>query len=75
VVARIERGLSDPSWETLTRLIAAAGFSLHSELALHPTADSHMLQDVARILNLTPEERLAEVRNVNALLAAAARRD
>jgi hypothetical protein len=32
-----------------------------------------MLQDVARILSLTPEERLAEVRNVNTFLAAARR--
>jgi len=73
VVARIERGLSNPSWETLTRLIAAAGFGLHSELVLGSTADSHMLQDVARILSLTPEERLAEVRNVNNFMAAARR--
>jgi predicted transcriptional regulator len=74
VIARIERGQSDPSWATLTRLIAAAGFSLHSELTLSPTPDSHMLQDVARILSLTPEDRLAEVRNVNTFLAAAGRR-
>lgn len=74
VIARIERGQSDPSWATLTRLIAAAGFSLHSELNLSPTPDSHMLQDVARILSLTPEERLAEVRNVDTFLAAARRR-
>jgi transcriptional regulator with XRE-family HTH domain len=73
VVARIERGQSDPSWDTLLRLIAATGFSLHSELALRATPDSHMLQDVARILSLTPEERLAEVRNVNTFLAAARR--
>jgi transcriptional regulator with XRE-family HTH domain len=73
VIARIERGQSDPSWETLTRLLAAAGFSLHSELTLSSTRDSHMLQDVARILSLTPEERLAEVRNVNTFLAAARR--
>ncbi|HEY7219836.1 MAG TPA: helix-turn-helix transcriptional regulator [Candidatus Binatia bacterium] len=73
VIARIERGQSDPSWETLTRLIAAAGFSLHSELTLSSTPDSHMLQDVARILSLTAEERLAEVRNVNTFLAAARR--
>jgi transcriptional regulator with XRE-family HTH domain len=73
VVARIERGLSDPSWETLARLIAAAGFQLHSELVPGSTTDSHMLQDVARILRLTPEERLAEVRNVNNFLAAARR--
>jgi transcriptional regulator with XRE-family HTH domain len=69
VVARIERRLSDPSWQTLERLIAAAGFSLHRELTLRPTPDSYMLQDVARILSLTPEERLAEVRNLNAFLA------
>jgi transcriptional regulator with XRE-family HTH domain len=73
VIARIERGQSDPSWETLTRLLDAAGFSLHSELTLSSTRDSHMLQDVARILSLTPEERLAEVRNVNTFLAAARR--
>jgi transcriptional regulator with XRE-family HTH domain len=73
VVARIERGLSDPSWQTLKRLIAAAGFSLHGELALRSTPDSHMLQDVARILSLTPEERLAEIRNVSTFLAATRR--
>jgi hypothetical protein len=33
-----------------------------------------MLQDVARILSLTPEDRLAEVRNVDTFLAAARRR-
>ena len=74
VIARIERGQSDPSWATLTRLIAAAGFSLHGELTLSPAPDSHMLQDVARILSLTPEDRLAEVRNVDTFLAAARRR-
>jgi transcriptional regulator with XRE-family HTH domain len=74
VIARIERGQSDPSWETLTRLIAAAGFSLHSELTLSSTRDSHMLQDVTRILSLTPEERLSEVRNVNTFVTAARRR-
>ena len=73
VVARIERGLRDPSWQTLERLIAAAGFSLHAELTLRPTPDSHMLQDVARVLSLTPEERLAEVRNVSNFLAATRR--
>lgn len=73
VVARIERGLSDPSWGTLVRLIAAAGFTLRSELVAGKEADSHMLQDVARILSLTPEERLDEVRNINSFLTAARR--
>ncbi len=31
VVARIEQGQSDPSWETLARLVAAAGCDLHEE--------------------------------------------
>ncbi|MGH9341059.1 MAG: helix-turn-helix domain-containing protein [Acidobacteriota bacterium] len=73
VVARIERGLSSPSWETLARLVAAAGFELQARLSLRPAAHSHMLDDVARILSLTPEERLAEVRNVNRFLAAVRR--
>ena len=70
VIARIERRLTDPSWRTLERLLAAAGFGLQSELVVRPTADSHMLEDVARVLSLTPEERLAEVRNISAFLAA-----
>lgn len=74
VVARIEQEQSDPSWETLTRIVAAAGFDLHGELAPRSSSESHMLQDVARILRLTPEERLAEVRNVDAFLTAAQRR-
>jgi hypothetical protein len=40
---------------------------------VRPTQDSHMLQDVARVLSLTPEERLAEVRNVSTFLAATRR--
>lgn len=71
VVARIERGLTSPSWETLTRLLAAAGLELHAGLELRPTAHSHMLDDVERILRLTPEERLAEVRNASRFTAAA----
>lgn len=55
----------------MTRLIAAAGLRLHWELTSRSTADSHMLQDVARILSLTPEQRLEEVRNVSAFLTAA----
>jgi len=65
VVARIERGLTSPSWDTLSRLLAAAGFDLRSDLALRPTAHSHMLDDVTRILRLSPQQRLDEVRNVN----------
>jgi len=73
VVARIELGQTSPAWETLARLLAAAGFDLRSELLVRPAAPSHMLDDVGRILRLTPEERLAEVRNVSRFTAAARR--
>jgi hypothetical protein len=73
VVARIERNQSSPTWETLLELIAAAGFELDCELVLRPATDSHMLTDVARILSLSPEDRLAEVKNINEFLSAARR--
>ncbi|RPJ50433.1 MAG: XRE family transcriptional regulator [Acidobacteria bacterium] len=73
VIARIERRQNSPTWETLRQLIAAAGFELDCELVLRPVADSHMLEDVARILSLTPEERLNEVRNINQFLTAVRR--
>ncbi len=73
VVARIEQGRSDPSTATLARLLAAAGFELRADLTPIAVADTHMLDDVARILALTPEERLLEVRNV-ARFETAARR-
>lgn len=70
VVARIELGHTSPTWETLSRLVAAAGFDLESRLALRPVAGSHMLDDVARIRSLAPEARLAEVANLSRLLGA-----
>lgn len=73
VVARIELGQTSPSVATLSRLLGAAGFELRASLALRPLADTHMLDDVTRILSLTPEERLLEVRNVSRFEAAAFR--
>jgi len=73
VVARIEQGRTDPSSATLARLLAAAGFELRAELAPLPVAETHMLEDVPRILALSPEERLLEVRNVSRFEAAARR--
>ncbi len=73
VVARVESGHTDPSSETLMRLLEAAGYDLRCELTPIPVPDSHMLDDVDRILALTPEERLIEVRNL-ARFEAAARR-
>lgn len=73
VVARIERGQTIPSWDTLVRLVAATGFELRAGLEPRRTPPSHMLADVVRILRLSPEERLNEVRNVNRFVAAARR--
>jgi transcriptional regulator with XRE-family HTH domain len=55
-IARYERGISTPSWETLQRLAAACGrrVRLSAEIA----ADSHDVELAARLLELTPRERL-----------------
>lgn len=74
VVARIEAGDTSPTWDTLQRLLAAAGFELHTSLQLRPVKKSHMLNDVPRILRLTPEERLIELRNASRFFASAKRR-
>src|SRR5262245_52885830 len=73
VVARIELEAASPTWETLTRLVAAAGFDLDARLTVRPVSGSHMLADVARILRLTPEQRLQEVANAGRFAAAARR--
>jgi transcriptional regulator with XRE-family HTH domain len=73
VVARIEGGRTHPSSETLARLVAAAGFEIRTELVPRSAADTHMLDDVERILALSPEQRLLEVRNVSRFTAAARR--
>jgi transcriptional regulator with XRE-family HTH domain len=74
VVARIESGAASPSWETLERLLRSAGFTLRASLAPRLHGRSHMLDDVPRILRLTPEERLIELRNAARLLETAVRR-
>ncbi|MGH7720664.1 MAG: helix-turn-helix domain-containing protein [Gemmatimonadaceae bacterium] len=74
VVARIEGGVTSPTWETLSRLLAAAGFELHATLQLRAAEGSHMLSDVRRILRLPPEERLIELRNASRFLTGARRR-
>ena len=71
VVARVETGLTSPTISTLKRLLAAAGFELNADLSPLPVKDSHMLADVARILSLSPTDRLIEVRNFSRLEAAA----
>ena len=72
VVARIELGDTSPSWATLNRLLQAAGFVLSAGLKrIH--VDPALLDDVPRILRLTPEERLREAGQVSRFIAAARR--
>jgi transcriptional regulator with XRE-family HTH domain len=73
VIARIEQGSTSPTWDTLARLLAAAGFELEATLGLGAPDESHMLADVPRILRLTPEERLIELRNISRFLTGARR--
>jgi len=70
VVARIESGTTSPTIDTLTRLLSACGFTLDVQLALDPVQDTHMLDDVARILALTPEQRFAELANASRFMLA-----
>lgn len=73
VVARIELGIVSPGVQTLTDLLAAAGFEL--QLSAQPTApqDTHMLDDVDRILALSPANRLRELANASRFFARATR--
>ena len=75
VIARIESGATSPSWKTLEHLLSRAGFDLQVSLTMRARGHSHMLDDVARILRLTPEERLLELRNAARFFAAARRVD
>jgi hypothetical protein len=72
VVARIELGATSPSWTTLIRLLRAAGFRLTADLK-RIDVDPALLDDVARILRLTPEDRLREVGAVSRFTTGARR--
>jgi len=73
VVARIELGETNPSWETLAGLLRSAGFELAADLQRIPHVNRTILDDVPRILRLTPEQRLREVAQVSRFVAAAKR--
>src|SRR5258705_13784427 len=73
VIARIERGLTSPTWETLERLLQAVNLAVRAELEPRVVVGSHMLDDVPRTLAMTPEQRLEEVRNVSRFLHEARR--
>jgi len=72
VVARIELGETSPSWSTLRRLLKAAGFTLFTQLR-RTSIDPQLLDDVPRILALTPEQRLREVAEVSRFVSGAKR--
>jgi transcriptional regulator with XRE-family HTH domain len=72
VVARIELGETSPSWSTLARLLKAAGFTLSADLR-RISIDPQRLDDVPRILALSPEQRLLEVAEVSRFISAARR--
>jgi transcriptional regulator with XRE-family HTH domain len=72
VVARIELAETSPSWSTLARLLKAAGFSLSADLR-RISIDPQLLDDVPRILALSPEQRLLEVAEVSRFISAARR--
>jgi transcriptional regulator with XRE-family HTH domain len=74
VIARIESGASSPSWQTLERLLRCAGFALSAALVPRLRGSSHVLEDVPRILRLTPEERLIELRNAARFFEGAMRK-
>jgi len=73
VIARIERGQTSPTWETLQRLLAA--LNLEADVRLEPlvVVGSHMLAEVPGILRMAPEDRLKEVKNVEQFLRQAQR--
>ncbi len=72
VVARIELSETSPSWNTLNRLLKAAGFRLAATLR-RVAVDPAELDDVPRILRLSPEARLREVGQVSRFISAARR--
>ncbi len=69
VVARIESGQTSPTWETLARLLAAAGTVPHLVAEPQDVVAPEWLADVDRIRALSPEARLLEVANRSALAA------
>jgi transcriptional regulator with XRE-family HTH domain len=70
VVARVELGLTSPSWETLARLLAAAGFRLEARLMPSGGPAVPAESEIARVLALDPGARLQEMRNAERFFAA-----
>ena len=73
VVARVELGETSPTWDTLVRLVEASGFRLVADVERIPSVDKSSLDDVPRILRMTPQQRLEEVAQVSRFISAAKR--
>lgn len=74
VIARIELDQVSPTVQTITRLLNAAGFELEANVFPKAVLDRQVLDDVPRILALTPENRLREVANLSRFVSAGRRR-
>jgi transcriptional regulator with XRE-family HTH domain len=59
-IARYERGVATPSWETLQRLAAACGRWVRMSTGV--ALDQHDVELAEVLLGLTPEERLRTLR-------------
>jgi uncharacterized protein len=59
-IARYERGIASPSWETLQRLAAACGRWVRMNTGMKP--EKHDVELAETLLALTPEERLRALR-------------
>lgn len=71
-IARYERGVATPSWETLQRLAAACGRWVKISTGVVP--DPHDIELAETLLGLTPEERLQALRRYARLQEFARRR-
>lgn len=60
-IARYERGVATPSWETLQRVAAACGRRVKMSTDIAP--DPHDVELTNTLLALTPEERLRALRH------------
>jgi transcriptional regulator with XRE-family HTH domain len=68
-VARYERGVATPSWETLQRLAKACGRRV--TIAAEMVPEPHDIELAELLLELTPEERLRALRRYARLHEAA----
>lgn len=76
VIARLERGGSNPTFETVERALVAAGYQIELRATRRPAPEVDESQ-IAALMRLTPAQRLdtftTSVRSIDALLFAARR--